>query len=86
MFPKANKAFKKVEEPNSNLTEIMDGDIVRRIKEELNINFIELDGVAPFIGGSVSNGGFSRKLKMLRADIFSTLSICQSPYFVTSTK
>ena len=38
------------------------------------------------ITGTVVKGSYSRKLKMLRADIFATLSICQSKLFVESHK
>lgn len=38
--------------------------------------------IAPIIIGSVVNGGFSRKLRMLRADLFSLLSITQSNKFL----
>lgn len=41
---------------------------------------------APLITGTVLKGSFSRKLKMLRADLFATLSVCQSQYFVNSYK
>lgn len=39
--------------------------------------------VAPFITGSVIKGGYKRKLKMMRADLFAALSICNSEKFVT---
>ena len=42
--------------------------------------------IAPFICGTVVNGGYSRKLRMLRADIFTMLSICHSSYLVTDLK
>ena len=78
--------MKKKEDPNDDLTEIIDTYHIKEIKEGMNINFQELDGVAPYIGGSVINGGFTRKLKMLRGDVFSALAVCQSPHYVTSSK
>lgn len=41
---------------------------------------------APFILGSVIQGGFSRKLQMLRSEIFSVLSISQCSKFVSNKK
>ena len=34
--------------------------------------------IGPLITGSVVKGGFNRKLRMLRADLFATLSICKN--------
>ena len=42
--------------------------------------------IAPFICGTVVNGGFSRKLRMLRADFYCMLSVSQCSYFVTDFK
>lgn len=42
--------------------------------------------VAPLICGTVVNGSFQRKLRMLRADLFCMLSICHSAYFATDFK
>ena len=38
--------------------------------------------IAPIIIGSIVNGGFSRKLRMLRADLFTLMSITQSKQFM----
>lgn len=62
--------------PNEHLVEIKDKELVKKIKEALNINYSELDDTAPFICGTISNGGFARKQKMIRADLFSLLSVC----------
>ena len=37
---------------------------------------------SPFICGSIVNGGFSRKLKMMRGDMFALMSISQSIDFI----
>lgn len=42
--------------------------------------------IAPFVTGTVVKGGFSRKLKMVRADLFAALSVCNSDKFVTEQK
>ena len=43
--------------------------------------YTEKDEIAPIIVGTVVNDnfdGFTRKLRMLRADLFSLLSVCES--------
>lgn len=52
----------------------------------MSINFDENEDFAPWICGTVVNGGFSRKLKMMRADIFSILAVTNSPFFVSQRK
>ena len=42
--------------------------------------------IAPIICGTVVNGQFERKLRMLRADIFCMLSVCNSIQFVKGMK
>ena len=61
---------------NEDLIEMKDEGLVQQIKEDLNISFRYEKGIAPIIVGSVVTGGFKRKLKMVRADYFSLLSIC----------
>lgn len=59
---------------NPGLTEIKDAEAVR---ECMNLGFKEKDEIAPVIAGTVIlNGGFSKKLRMMRADLFTLLSIC----------
>ena len=59
---------------------------MKRVREELKINFEDLEDVAPIICGTVVNGGFKRKLKMLRADMFCTLACTHSSAFVATRK
>lgn len=42
--------------------------------------------MAPLICGTIVNGQFHRKLRMLRADLFSMLSVCQSMNISNSFK
>ena len=52
----------------------------------MNINYND-DDIAPFICGTVvRNGGFKRKLKMLRADLYSVLAMSNSSTFITEKK
>lgn len=69
---------------NEDLIEIKDPKIVQQIKDDLNISFRYEKGIAPLVVGTVVTGGFKRKLKMVRADYFSLLSICQSVHAVDS--
>lgn len=57
------------------MKEITDEKVIDEIKANLNINYNDND-VAPFVCGSIVNGGFSRKLKMLRGDLYSILAVC----------
>jgi len=56
------------------------------VRADLNISYRHDAEIAPIICGTVVNGGFKRKLRMVRADYFSMLSVCQSVYFVTDLK
>jgi len=60
--------------------------LVKRIRDELNLNVRERDKVAPLICGTVANGSFKRKLRMLRADLFTLLAVSQSMYFINDKK
>lgn len=71
---------------NEGLTEIKERELIDHIKEELNLLPEDEQDIAPFICGTVVSGGFARKLRMLRADIFSMLAVCHSSYFVTDFK
>ena len=61
--------------PNEQLIEITDRDTVKKIRNELNINFDETEEVAPLICGTVVNGSFTRKLRMIRADLYCLLAV-----------
>jgi hypothetical protein len=61
---------------NEGLIEIHDTQTIETIKDELNLTYHEADEIAPVICGTVVNGGFHRKLRMLRADLFSMLAVC----------
>lgn len=71
---------------NEGLTEITNKKVIDEIKEELNLLHGEEQDIAPFICGTVVNGSFSRKLRMLRADFFSLLSVCESSLIVSEKK
>ena len=70
---------------NEGLIEIKDRNLVDKIKEDLNISFRYDTDIAPIIVGSVVTGGFKRKLKMMRADYYSILSIIDSIYTIESS-
>jgi len=71
---------------NQELIEVQDEKLVKQIRDELNLNFDEHEDCNPIICGSIVNGGFVRKLKMMRADLFSILSVCHSHYFIQNNK
>jgi hypothetical protein len=54
--------------------------------ENLNLNLKDNFMVAPFIVGTVVSGGYERKLRMLRSDLYALLSVTQSRYFCKSQK
>ena len=60
---------------NEELEEIFDKNLIEKVKFNLNLND-SCDDYAPIICGSVVNGGFKRKLQMLRSDFYSLLSLC----------
>lgn len=60
---------------NEGLIEIKDADVIEQIRKDLNISYRYTNDIAPFIVGTIVQGGFKRKLKMVRADYFSMLSI-----------
>lgn len=67
--------------PNDDLIEIKDKKVIQEVRKTLNLTFKDTDDIAPFIVGSVIvYDGFQKKLKMMRADLFSLLSISQSKY------
>ena len=68
------------------MIEIKDTEIVQEIMNNLNLNLKDNFMVAPFIVGSVVSGGFDRKLRMLRSDLFTLLSVSQSKFFVKECK
>lgn len=57
------------------------------MKSCLNLTFKDKEDIAPFIVGTViNNGGFHRKLKMMRADLFTLLSVGSSKEMTPSRK
>ena len=60
---------------NPGLVEITDKQIVQTVRDNLNIEKND-DSKTPIICGTTNNGGFHNNSKMLRADIFSLLSVC----------
>jgi len=73
------------ENENHGLVEIKDKSQINKIVKSLNMNFKDNFMVSPFILGSVVNGGFERKLRMLRCDLWTLLSVSESFRFVKST-
>lgn len=71
---------------NEGLTEIKEKELISQIKEELNLLPQDEQDIAPFICGTVVSGGFTRKLRMLRADLYSILAVCHTSYFATDLK
>ena len=61
-------------ESNDDLLEITDAKLILQVKESLKLNE-KCDDYVPIICGSVVSGGFTRKLQMLRNDLFSVLSV-----------
>jgi hypothetical protein len=68
---------------NEDLDEILDPEIIESVKYNLNTND-HCDDYVPIICGSVVNGGFKRKLQMLRSDYYSLISLSQSNVLVRS--
>ena len=62
---------------NDDLEEIKDPKIISQVVQNLNLND-KSDDYAPIICGTVINGGFDRKLQMLRSDYYTMMSVCQS--------
>ena len=60
---------------NDDLEEIHDKEIIEKMKSYMNVND-QFDDSVPIICGSVINGGFKRKLQMIRSDYYSLLSLC----------
>ena len=52
----------------------------------MNLKIQDENEIAPIICGTVVNGGFRRKLRMLRGDLFSMLLICQSKGIIDEQK
>ena len=72
---------------NSDLIEIKDEKIIKKVKNCLNFTYRDKSDIAPFIVGTVvNNGGFQRKLKMMRADLFTLLSVGSSKELTPSSK
>mmetsp|Transcript_34104 Transcript_34104/g.52386 ORF Transcript_34104/g.52386 Transcript_34104/m.52386 type:complete len:99 (-) Transcript_34104:1422-1718(-) len=74
-------------EHNKDLTEITDPNSVSLIQQYLNFGVMDKGETAPVIVGTVVNDrkrGFSRKLRMMRGDLFSMLSVCQSCNIVSN--
>ena len=71
---------------NEELIEIKNSDVVKQIKQSLNLMAKETNDLNPIICGTVVNGGFNRKLRMMRADLFSGLAISHSYQYVSNRK
>lgn len=71
---------------NGDLREVKDEATVCRIREWMNFNIINQDTTTPVISGTVLNGGFSRKLRMLRQDIYALLCVANSQDLVADRR
>jgi hypothetical protein len=69
---------------NTDLQEIKDPGIIRSVQQHLNLND-QSDEYAPIICGSVVDGGFERKLQMLRSDYYSLMSVAASDCIVKTS-
>ena len=74
---------------NPELVEIFDKDFIADLRLEFNRNYLKYKTLVPLICGSVVNKGnnqgiFDRKLKMMRASLFTLLSISHSREFTKS--
>lgn len=75
------------EDANTGLTPILDYDFVRALPLHLNLNINELEKAQPIICGTVvDDKDFGRKLKMLRAELFTALLVCQHEKFTKNVK
>ena len=72
-------------EQNAELDEIKDPETVSKIIEYLNLEDNRED-FTPIICGTVTDGGFTRKLQMMRGDLFSLLCVSQSEAIITQWK
>lgn len=75
--------FYQKNDPNEGIKEITKTSEVQAIKESLRLGFADQHDTSPIITGSVINNSapFSRKLKMMRADLFTLMCISESPHF-----
>lgn len=71
---------------NASLKEIKDKQLVLKVKEALNLDILHRDNTTPFICGTVVNGGFSRKLKMLRLDFYALMVLSNSKDVIGNKK
>lgn len=71
---------------NCDMVEVSNPKVIEQVYENLNVSILDEKEQAPIICGTVLNGGFHRKLRMLRADMFSMLSVCQSMNYMDSHK
>jgi hypothetical protein len=70
------------ENSNNDLIEIKDKKLIDEVFLSLNLNLRDNKMIAPYVIGTVVNGGFRRKLRMLKAEFFSLLSIIHSERYV----
>lgn len=66
---------------NNGLVEIKDKELIKQLKLDHNFNYGKYKSMTPIICGTITNKAynqklFQRKLKMLRAPLFSLLQIC----------
>lgn len=88
LFPKPHLDVEgqKPEKYNQELIEITDKILLKKIKNEFNINYVDNDDIQPLICGTIVNGSFTRKLRMMRADLFSLLAVSHSAEFISNHK
>jgi len=73
---------------NQGLVEIKDAELLEKLKSDFAFNYRKFNSTTPLICGTILNHGsgqpvFDRKLKMLRAPIFSLLQMLENEYYVT---
>ena len=66
---------------NKGFSEIKDAEFLQELKEDFNKNYIHYGSMNPIICGTIVDkchlqGTFDRKIKMIRAPLFSLLTVC----------
>ena len=73
-------------EANQDLVEIKDASIINQVRKNLNIEDHEDTQQTPIICGTIVKGEFTRKLKMLKTNLFGMLACSQYQGFISSQK
>ena len=65
-------------EANKDLKQIKDPKLICKIRKWMNLGICDEDRTTPYVCGTIVNGGFTRKLRMLRIDFYSFLLLTNS--------